>query len=274
MIELPESLIIARQLNETVKGKRIEQADAGHTPHGFAFYEGNPADYAAKMAGIQVGESKGIGSMVQMQLGEYMFIIGDGTNMRYFPPGSRIPEKYQTKIIFEDGSALICTVQMYGSMFLVRPEEYDNFYYKAALEKPMPCTDEFDFEYFLSLRESCAATLSIKAFLATEQRIPGLGNGSLQDILLECGFHPKHKISGLRQPDWKAVYDGVVGVLDKMTRADGRDTEKTLFGEPGRYVTKLSKKTLDKPCMYCGNSIRKISYLGGTVYFCNECQRL
>lgn len=38
----------------------------------------------------------------------------------------------------------------------------------------------------------------MKAFLAAEQRFPGIGNGVLQDILLESGIHPKRKISTLR----------------------------------------------------------------------------
>jgi formamidopyrimidine-DNA glycosylase len=39
--------------------------------------------------------------------------------------------------------------------------------------------------------------LSLKAALATEQRIPGLGNGSLQDILWQAHLHPKRKTNTL-----------------------------------------------------------------------------
>ncbi|MDE7008051.1 MAG: hypothetical protein K2P07_07815 [Lachnospiraceae bacterium] len=38
------------------------------------------------------------------------------------------------------------------------------------------------------------------------------------------------------------------------------------------YWTLLSKLTVGKPCPYCGSNIQKASYLGGTVYFCPECQ--
>lgn len=39
--------------------------------------------------------------------------------------------------------------------------------------------------------------LSVKAVLATEQRIPGLGNGVLQDILFNAKINPKRKIGSL-----------------------------------------------------------------------------
>ena len=78
----------------------------------------------------------------------------------------------------------------------------------------------------------------------------------------------------LTQEQWKRTYEAILGVLAKMIEAGGRDTEKTLFGEAGGYVTKLSKKTVGKPCPYCGSEIEKKSYLGGTVYFCPFCQAL
>lgn len=279
MIEIPESLVIAKQLNETVKGLRIMQVNAAHTPHSFAWYSGDPSDYGKIMEGRRISQATGIGSMIEIELdsetdGEvYSFIAGDGANIRYFAPGDKLPVRYQTGITLEDGSSLVCTVAMYGAMFLVKPAEYDNYYYRVAKEKPMPGTEEFDYEYFMSLRKEASAKLSMKAFLATEQRIPGLGNGVLQDILLEAGLHPKTKISTLREADWKRVYEAVVTVLEKIKEQGGRDTEKTLFGENGGYATRLSKKTLGKGCCYCGDTVQKMNYLGGTVYFCPTCQR-
>lgn len=279
MIEIPESLIIAKQLNETVKGKRITQVKAAYTPHSFAWYTGEPSDYGKIMDGRTIGHATGIGSMIEIELeseadGEkYSFIVGDGANIRYFAPDSKLPQRYQTGITLEDGSSLCCTVAMYGAMFLVKPAEYDNPYYLVAKEKPMPGTEAFDYEYFKSLREDVSGKLSMKAFLATRQRIPGLGNGVLQDILLEAGLHPKTKISTLREAEWKRTYDAVLNVLEKIREQGDRDTEKTLFGESGSYATKLSKKTVGKGCCYCGDIVQKMNYLGGTVYFCPTCQK-
>lgn len=120
--------------------------------------------------------------------------------------------------------------------------------------------------------DGLSGNTSMKAFLATEQRIPGLGNGVLQDILLAAGLHPKRKISGMTEERRRKIYDAVQGTLERMTAAGGRDTEKDFFGRKGGYQTFLSKKTVGKPCPYCGNPIQKMNYLGGTVYFCPFCQ--
>ncbi len=274
MIEIPESLTLARQLNETVKGKKITEVETEHTKHSFAWYHGDPSSYAGIMEGREISSSIGIGSMVEIGLSDYSLVVGDGTNLRYFPRGKKLPDRYQMRITLEDGDSLLCTVQMYGTMFLIEPENFDNPYYLAAKEKPLPGTEDFDYEYFSSLREELSGKISIKEFLATNQRIPGLGNGVLQDILLEAGLHPKQKINTIQGNMWKKVYDAVINILDQMCAVNGRDTEKTLFGEPGGYVTKLSKKTVGKPCPYCGNEIKKMSYLGGTVYYCPVCQPL
>ena len=44
MIELPEAVVIARQITETLGGRRIERAVANASPHKFAWYTGDPAD--------------------------------------------------------------------------------------------------------------------------------------------------------------------------------------------------------------------------------------
>lgn len=116
--------------------------------------------------------------------------------------------------------------------------------------------------------------MSAKAFLATEQRIPGLGNGVLQDILFEAGLHPKARLENLTDEDLDSLYRSIKRVLLRMTQQGGRDTEKTLFGQYGGYMTILSKKTLEEPCPVCGGMISRQAYLGGNVYFCPRCQEM
>lgn len=273
MIEIPESLVLAEQLNQTVRGKKIVSVETEHTEHKFAWYEGDPQAYDEKMAGQVIGNCIGIGSMVEIEVGEYSFVAGDGTNLRYYAAGEKRPERYQTSITFEDGSSLLCTVQMYGAMFLIQPQKYENPYYLAAKKKPMPGSAAFDYPYFRSLMQETSPKMSAKAFLATEQRIPGLGNGVLQDILLESGIHPKRKLLSLQEEDCRRLYDTTVRLLQEMKDAGGRDTEKDLFGETGGYVTKLSRKNIGY-CPHCGGPVTKTAYLGGSVYFCSACQPL
>lgn len=53
-------------------------------------------------------------------------------------------------------------------------------YYESSRQKPDPLSEEFTFSYFQNLYTPLNRKISAKAFLATEQRIPGVGNGVLQ----------------------------------------------------------------------------------------------
>jgi len=133
-------------------------------------------------------------------------------------------------------------------------------------------TDSGDAPKNYQLLAESKPTLSAKAFLATEQRFPGIGNGVLQDILFAAGIHPKRKIAALGAPEQDALLSRIVSVLRDMTEHGGRDTEKDLFGRAGGYRTKLSKNTLASSCPRCGGPLVKEAYMGGAVYYCPTCQ--
>jgi len=274
MIEIPESTTIAMQLNETVRGKTICRIIANASPHKFAFYQGDPADYSALLAGQVIGDSIGIGAMIEITAGDRRVVLGDGANLRCYDHLNKTPSKHQLLLELDDGSVLVCTVQMYGSVLAFMEGTYDNKYYIVAKEKPRPLADAFDRAYFDTLRMEGSDKLSAKAFLATEQRIPGLGNGVLQDILFHAGIHPKRKIKTLSEKELDGLFRSVKNTLAEMMRLGGRDTEKDLFGSAGGYRTLLSKNTVGKPCPVCGADIQKAAYLGGAVYWCSICQPL
>ena len=199
--------------------------------------------------------------------------LSDGVHMRYCPARADIPPKYQLLITFDDDSFLVFTVAMYGGINAFRGK-LDNPYYLGALSKPSPLDDRFDSAYFDRLVAGAKPNLSAKAFLATEQRIPGLGNGVLQDILFNARIHPKRKMAALGGRGLDALFGAVKSTLAEMAAAGGRDTEKDLFGNPGGYKVVLSKNTYTDPCPVCGGVIVKEAYLGGAVYYCPHCQPL
>lgn len=275
MIELPESRTLAKQIRDAWQGRRIAHAQAASSPHGFAFYTGDPGEYAQRLSGRTLTDAVYSGGLVELHLGEdLMLVFNDGINPRLYPAGAKLPPKHQLLLRFDDGSHLVCTVQMYGGMQLYVPGECDNFYYLVTKQRPSPLTDAFDRAYFSALLAGAKPNASAKAFLATEQRIPGLGNGCLQDILFDAGVHPQSKLSALGEDDLDRMFRSTRRVLADMAAGGGRDTEKDLAGNPGGYRTNLSSKTLAYPCPKCGGGLVRKAYLGGNVYFCPVCQPL
>ena len=271
MIEIPEACVLACQLGETVVGRTIVTAVAASSPHGFAFYFGDPAEYGDRLEGRKVTGAAAYGGLVEIEAGQMRVCFGDGVNLRYLAPGTEHPAKHQLLLVFDDGSAVCATVQMYGGLWAFPDGLNDNPYYLAAKQKPSVLGDGFDVAYFRSLLTEETERKSAKAFLATEQRIPGLGNGVLQDILWKAKVHPKR---AMRTVDVRGLYDAVRSVLAQMTADGGRDTEKDLFGNPGGYEVVMGRRHDGLPCPECGTPIRRMSYLGGNVYVCDHCQEL
>lgn len=275
MIELPEAIELSRQINETISGKRIQNVIAAQSPHKFAWYHGDPNNYHDMLSGKRVGRAVGTGSMLEIRVEDMCVVLGEGVAVRYHGENEKRPQKHQLLIEFDDFTAISASVQMYGGLFCFKEGSFDNKYYLLAKEKPSPFSKQFDKEYFYG-NIACSENdgISAKALLATEQRIPGLGNGVLQDILFNAGIHPKTKYKAFSDEEKEKLFDVLKNTLAEMAFQGGRDTEKDLFGCSGGYKTKLSKFTAGKPCHNCGDLIRKEAYLGGSIYFCPTCQKL
>jgi formamidopyrimidine-DNA glycosylase len=274
VIELPEATVLAKQCNETIRGKRIKEVVAARSPHKFAWYFGDPQGYMSLLTGQVIGTVTSYGGQVEIAAGNARILFSDGVNLRYATSGGRRPEKHQLLLEFDDDSFLAGSVQMYGGLMAFPDGQNDNKYYLVAKQKPSPLNERFDETYFNSLLDGDTAGLSLKAFLATEQRIPGLGNGVLQDILFNARMHPKRKAGSLSAADRKVLFTAIKVSLAEMVADGGRDTENDLLGAPGGYRTRLSRNTAGQPCPTCGSPISKEAYMGGSIYYCAVCQRM
>ena len=275
MMELPEALSIAGQINNTIHGKRIAGVVVAQTPHKLAWYYGEPKKYPGLIIGKTIGKADAYGSMVEIKAGSANILLSEGAGIRLHGKGEPRPARHQLLIEFDDNSALSVAIQMYGGLGCFLDGELDNPYYKVAREKPSPLSPAFDKVYFDKIISAPEVQkLSLKASLATEQRIPGLGNGILQDILFNARMHPKKKVSALAGKEKEILFNSVKNTVSVMTARGGRDTELDLFGKPGGYQTILSKNMVNKPCPVCGMAIKKEAYMGGSVYYCERCQRL
>jgi formamidopyrimidine-DNA glycosylase len=272
MLELPEASTLAGQLREQVVGRRVVEVSVASSPHKLAFFTGAPESYPGLLAGLAITDAQGRGGLVELVLGDTSLVFGDGVSLRRVAAGDPLPARHQLVLRLDDGSSLVASVQMYGALLLGPAGDHDNPYYRLARDRPSPVTDGFDRAHFDSLLAEVKPTTTAKAFLATRQRIPGLGNGVLQDILFDARINPRTKLGTLGPAELDTLFASVRSTLAAMTDAGGRDTEKDLDGNPGGYRTILSARTLDSPCPRCGDAVRREPFLGGNVYFCPGCQ--
>lgn len=274
MIELPEGITIGRQVEETLAGRRVTNVYGATHLHKFTFFNGTSDEYRELLVGREVKSAEGKGIFVDISFDEDLFLsIFDGINMRYGRPGDPVPPKYQLLITFDDESFVSFTTSMYGGIYVFR-HTLDNKYRTLSLNSVSPLSEAFDESRFEKMFAAEKKNISAKAFLATEQRIPGVGNGVLQDILFNAKVHPKRKIFSLSQKEKSALFQSLKNTLQAMVEGGGRDTETDFMGKKGRYRSLLSKNTYTSPCPCCGGPITKEAYMGGSVYYCPECQPL
>jgi formamidopyrimidine-DNA glycosylase len=276
MFELPETVILARQINATLRGKTVRSGSLGNKPHKFVWYNRTHQEFASLTAGKHLGEahSRGRWLFVPLEPG-YVLVLGEcGGRVLYHPAGAKLPDTYHLTLAFDDGSALTVTTQMWGAMELYdKGQELERQYVKDM--RPTPTDAGFTFDYFSGLVDSLLAgeKRSVKGLLTQDQLIPGLGNAIAQDIMYRAHLHPRRSLADLDAGQRRALFDAIVSTVRAVIDQGGRYDETNLFGAPGGYVRLMDKRAAGRPCRVCGTTVEKMQYLGGTCYFCPGCQQ-
>lgn len=277
MIELPEALVIARQMSDVLKGRHVVSAVRGNAPHKFAFYSGSPEEYATILAGKTMGEATAHGSAILAAV-EPDHVLGlgvGGERILFHQDESTLPKKHHLLLHFEDGAYLTVTVQGWGAAWLLHRSKVADHPHLGKLGVS-PLSDAFTWEHFRGLFESLEAedSRSVKYFVVSEPGIWGIGNGCLQDILFRARIHPRRRAVDVTGQERQALYRAIRETLQQMVDLGGRDSEHDLYNRPGGYRRILDRRSVGQPCPECGTAIEKSQYLGGAVYFCPGCQRV
>jgi formamidopyrimidine-DNA glycosylase len=275
VIELPEALIIARQMSEELKGKQIESGIRGNVPHKFAFYSGSAEEYEAILKGKTMGEATGHGNAILASVGpDYTLVLGGGGERILFHQSeSTLPKKHHLLLHYQDGTYLTVTVQGWGNVLLLHQSELVEHPHVGE-KRVSPLSDAFTFEYLQGLFEELEEedSRSVKFFIVSEPGIWGVGNGYLQDILFRARIHPRRRAIGIVEEERQALHKAIRETLKQAVDLGGRDTERDLYNRRGGYRRIMDSKSVGKPCPACGTPVEKIQYLGGACYLCPSCQ--
>ncbi|MBD3175594.1 MAG: hypothetical protein GF320_10470, partial [Armatimonadia bacterium] len=231
------------------------------------------------MVGCTLGQAWPEASSLVLPVGtDRQLRIGDmGGKILLIEPGGVLPKKHHLLVGLDDGRSLVVAIQGWGGMWLGKLGDPPPFGRDGRTRLVDPVSDEFSYERFKDLVAKDAGMerkRSVKAFMASEPRIAGVGNGYVQDICFRARLHPRRELSSLTGREHQRWYRAIRGVLTDAIDQGGRDTEVDLFGAPGGYVAQMDRRAKGQPCPSCGTPIEKISYLGGSCYVCPECQAL
>ncbi len=276
MIELPEALTLAKQMNETLQGKQVGFCVRGNSPMKFAFYTRPEEEYVELLKNKRVGQAVVFGNEIFLPMQpDYTLVLGGGgERIFYHENETTIPKKHQLLLGFADQTFLTVSIQMWGSVKLFSQSELvtGKNYYGYDLVSPL--SDDFSLDYFKGLFAALPAGAkdALKFFLISKPGVSGLGNGYLQDILFNARIHPKRRAIELSAEQQGLLHETIRDVMRRATDAGGRSDELDLFGKPGGYQRILDSQAAGKPCPRCGTLVEKIQFMGGASYYCPSCQ--
>lgn len=275
MFELPELTNLASQLNEAVAGRTVHDGSLGNRSHKFVWYDRTHEGFTELVLDKRVGQSsvRGRWLFVPLEPG-YVLLLGEcGGRLLYHPPGTTPPDTFHLRLGFDDDSVLTLTTAMWGAVELHDAETVEERQYIRGM-RPTPADPRFTLEYLSALIDEVAERdrRSAKGLLTQDQLIPGLGNAIAQDILHRARLHPRHPLADLGPGQRRALHDAIITTLREVTEGGGRNDEVDLYGRPGRYVRRMDRHAVGRPCPDCGTAIEKLQYLGGSCYVCPTCQ--
>ncbi len=269
MPELPEIHNLAKQMDRTLRGLRIDAA----TIHQEKCLNLPVDEFESLTVGRTVGRSARRGKWVLTELTpgtRLLCNLGMGGDAFYHRPGEPLPEKYQVALRFEGGSALSLRFWWFGYVHAVAEEALEQHKMTATLGVDPLSKREFSLARFRELLRGRRGAL--KQFLLDQGNVAGIGNVYIQDSLFLAGLHPKRPIPSLTDPEIERLHGALVRHLKETTALGGLRWEKDLFGRPGRFETFLVGYREGESCPTCGATIEKIKTGSTSSVSCPRCQ--
>jgi formamidopyrimidine-DNA glycosylase len=266
MPELPEVASRAREMNRELAGRTISEIEVLqpkclNVPR----KRFETALTGAKLRGttyhgkwLFTETSKGY-LLVNMGMGGELLLV-DRKNM---------PEKWRIAFHFRDGSTLAVNFWWFGYT-----------HYAPTLSKHKMSAKLGPNAIDLKLgefRELLAGRRGgVKSFLLNQERIAGIGNAYIHDILFLAGLHPLRTIDSLSDDEVEALWEGIQKGLKPSLRKRGAFYERDLHGRKGgfKFEDILVGYREGQPCPVCGGKIVKIKTGSTSSFICPKCQSL
>lgn len=257
MPELPEISLYKDYLDATSLDRKITSIDYLHT----GGLQSPKEEFDKALKGKKFRKSH--------RLGKYLVIetTGDKALVMHFGMTGKIeyyknqdPPKYSRVVFsFEDNDhlAFLCRRKL-GKLFVT--EGLEEFRETQELGKDAL---ELSEKEFLELLEE--KTGSIKGVLTDQHVLAGIGNVYSDEMLYQCGIHPKTKTNKLSETEKKQLFKKMGAVLRKAIEKEGVREDF-----PDSYLIKHRKEGDD--CPKCEGKVKQIKVSGRSTYYCPSCQ--
>ena len=277
-VELPEAKILAEQMNQELKGKRVKSflvKDCERLQR-IGMMDKNLTSFNQLVdAKIESVSSRGNVVRVKFDNGANLILGPEyGGEIFYNTDAANVP-RFHLRIDFIDGTLLTVRLTSMGVIQVLKDDELERSYvYKRDFDptKLSPIDEGFSFERFSKLMAEHKKMLK-SVLVGKDAVLVGVSNSTFQDILYRAGIHPKRRASELNVEEMRSLYDAILLVLKERIRLNGKDKFRDLHGKQGGYTPPMGPNMKQQVCSRCGTKIEKLSMGGGHVYLCPNCQK-
>jgi formamidopyrimidine-DNA glycosylase len=265
MPELPEIYTISQQMQKSLPGKII----AGIEILQPKCLNVEPEVFTAALSGGRINQVTYHGKWVFVQTtqGWLLLCLGMGGEI-LLVTRETLPEKRRVIFDFDDQSCLAVNFWWFG---------YTHYTDQLANHKMTACLGpnaiDLDAAGLRSLLQGRRGTL--KTFLLDQDRIAGIGNFYIHDILFQARLHPLRPIQSLSESEISALHAAIQDRLGTSIRKGGFSYEQNLYGQKGSFGLEdlIIAYKENKPCPVCGTAIQKIKTGSTSGFICPECQK-
>jgi formamidopyrimidine-DNA glycosylase len=281
MPEMPEVETIARELRPLVLDATVVGAwwdwprVIGHPA---------PDSFVDEIAGRRVVDVTRRGKWVLLALtGEAVMAIRVKMTGQLFVLPRDTPRDAHVHFLLdlEDGRQMrLRDVRKFGRVGLYRRDEAGTLLGADGVRElfaelgPEPLDDAFSLQAFRRILRARKGRL--KSLLLDQSFLAGIGNIYADEALWLARLHPLRRVTSLRRPDERRLYDAIRAVLaEAVARRGSSIDDYTAPGGDGEMQHHLQVyQRTGQPCPRCGHRIRRLILGARSTHYCGFCQRL
>jgi formamidopyrimidine-DNA glycosylase len=265
MAELPEIFLISQQMKTELVGKTISGVEIGQPK----CLNIPPETFTVALNGAHITDVNYHGKwiIVDTTQGWLQLCLGMGGEILLVNRAT-LPEKRRVIIDFSDHTCLAINFWWFG--YVHYADQLKNHKMTSGLGPNAINLDSIGLRALLKGRRG-----SLKTFLLDQNRIAGIGNFYIHDILFQSRLHPLRPVQTLSDNDIDALANAIHERLQLSISKGGFSYEMDIHGKKGGFgMTDLviSYKE-NQSCPVCGTTIQKIKTGSTHSFICPECQQ-
>ena len=274
MPELPETEIIARDLDRAVSGARITEV---HVSKADVLREVSPRELAHRTrdAIIVRGWRRAKLVVLDLSTGDRIVVQPRFTGALLIDAGN-LPDReraYSTvELKLEDGRSIhYRDIRRLGTLSLMRPDRFDDYSAALGVEPLDPAFTDKHLSVLLR-----ASRQAVKKLLMDQRAIAGIGNIYANEALFRARIDPSRVANRVAPEEAAALHSAIVNVLRESIEARGTSFRdyRDASGGRGSFVERLAAYgRAGEPCPLCGARLVGTHAIDGRMtVLCARCQ--